>query len=254
MQNDVESIKLKIHSLEDELKNLRKEGQSLSCQLEDPMQCNRWRELGGEDLDDEELDSKVHILLERVKDGKEKLVDREVMLDELLTRKDELQETMNAVTEKTQPIVKRLNDYQTKLRDVTRSMMALVGELSMYQAISLRLQKECEQQEESLILSQGLVEEGQSPSDDALKDLKRLLRDRSMNNSSRHEKDDDGFGHVFYPAPYALRTTAERRPSAYIPDSGIEIPRPFGFKPFKPSESNGTTMRRIHPPSSYQGT
>lgn len=254
MQNEVESIKLKIGSLEKELKTLREEGRSLGTQLEDPMQCNRWRELGGEDLDDEQLDAKIHILLERVKDGKEKLIEREVMLEELTTRMKELQRTINDVNELSQPIVKKLNDYQTKLRDVTRSMMALVSELSMYQAIALKLQEERDQQEESLILSRELVEEGKPPSDDALRDLRRLLRQRKMENESKDELIDDGFGHIFYPAPYALRTTAAPRPSAYIPDSGIEIPKPYGAKPFKPSDPSGTTMRRIRPPSAYETT
>lgn len=248
LQNDVEQVQLNINSLEDEIKSLKEEGQSLTNQLEDPMQSDRWRELGGEDLDDEQLDAKIHILQERVKDEKERLMEREVMLEEITTQRDKLQRSIKEVNEKTQPIVNKMNDYQTRLRDVTRSMMALVSELSMYQAIALKLQEEREQQEESLSLSKELVEEGKPPSEDAIRDLKRLLRDRKLENTPQNEI-DDGFGHVYYPAPYALRTTAEPRPSAYIPDTGIEIPKPYGVKPFKPSDSNGTTLRRIRPPS-----
>ena len=248
LQNDVEQVQLKIKSLEAEIKTLKEEGQPLTNQLEDPMQSDRWRELGGEDLDDEQLDAKIHILQVRVKDEKEKLMQREVTLEEVSTNRDELQRSIEEVNEKTQPMVNKMNDYQTRLRDVTRSMMALVSELSMYQAIALKLQEERDQQEESLNLSKKLVEEGKPPSDDAIRDLKRLLRDRKLENTPQSET-DDGFGHVYYPAPYALRTTAEPRPSAYIPDTGIEVPKPYSVKPFKPSDSNGTTLRRIRPPS-----
>ncbi len=213
------------------------------------MQSNRWNELGGEDLDDEQLDAKINILQQRLSEGKEQLLEREVMLEEIKANTSELQLNIKIANEKTQPIVNRLNDYQTRLREVTRSMMALVSELSMYQAIALKLNEEKEQEEEALRYSRSLVTEGKPPSDDALRDLKRLLNIRKKDLLSNSDNVDDGLGHVYYPAPYALRTTAEPRPTAYIPDTGIEIPKPYGsMAPFKPSDCSSTTMRRIRPP------
>lgn len=44
-----------------------------------------------------------------------------------------------------------------------------------------------------------------------------------------------------------VRTTAEPRPNAYIPDE-LGIPKPYGgHGPFKPTEG-GTTMRHIRMP------
>ena len=50
------------------------------------------------------------------------------------------------------------------------------------------------------------------------------------------------------PAPHSIvRTTAEPRPNAYIPDD-IGIPKPYGaLQPFKPTEQ-GTSMRHIRKP------
>ena len=46
----------------------------------------------------------------------------------------------------------------------------------------------------------------------------------------------------------AVRTTAEARPNAYIPDE-LGIPKPYGaLAPFKPTEA-GTTMRHIRMPN-----
>lgn len=46
---------------------------------------------------------------------------------------------------------------------------------------------------------------------------------------------------------YQIRTTAEPRPNAYIPDE-LGIPKPYGgTAPFKPTES-GTTMRHTRMP------
>lgn len=47
-----------------------------------------------------------------------------------------------------------------------------------------------------------------------------------------------------------LKSTAEPRPNAYIPDNELElpIPRPYGaHAPFKPQEP-GTSMRHIRKP------
>jgi len=45
-----------------------------------------------------------------------------------------------------------------------------------------------------------------------------------------------------------VKTAAEPRPTAYIPDE-IGIPKPYGsFQPFKPTEA-GSSMRHIHNPN-----
>lgn len=249
LRNDINNYKEKIVILEGELEIQRKQVETLSSQIEDPMHSNRWKELGGEDLDDEQLDAKINVLLQRLHEGKEQFVEREVMLEEIKSDTSQLQLSIKMSSEKSQPVVKKLNDYQTRLRDVTRSMMALVSELSMYHAIALKLEEEKEEQEESLQQSRQLVEEGKAPSHEALRDLKRLLRHNEDDPHSNSDNVDDGFGHVYYPAAYALRTTAEPRPSAYIPDTGIEIPKPYGtMAPFKPSDCGGSTMRRMRPP------
>lgn len=248
MRNDINAYKEKISKLECELDIQKNKVKTLSSQIENPIDSDRWKELGGEDLDDEQLDAKINVLVQRLSEGKEQLIEREVLLEETKAETLKLQENMKLTSKTTQPMVKRLNDYQNRLRDVTRSMMALVSELSMYQAISLKLEEEREQQEELLQQSRRLVSEGKPPGDDALRDLRRLLREKKSSAIST-EKSSDDFGHVYYPASYALRTTAEPRPTAYIPDSGIEIPKPYGaMAPFKPSEFSGTTMRRICPP------
>ena len=47
--------------------------------------------------------------------------------------------------------------------------------------------------------------------------------------------------------PQVVRTTAEPRPNAYIPDA-IGIPKPYGnLAPFKPSET-GANMRHFRRP------
>lgn len=48
-------------------------------------------------------------------------------------------------------------------------------------------------------------------------------------------------------AAFLVKTAAEPRPTAYIPDD-LGIPKPYGaLAPFKPSD-NGTSMRHIRNP------
>lgn len=248
IQNDINPYKERITQLENELQIQREQVKILSSQIENPVQSDHWRQLGGEDPDNEQLDAKINVLEQRLSDSREQLTEREVMYEETKAQASELEEKIQTTAEATQPMMKHLNEYQNRHRDVTRSMMALVSELSMYQAMLLKLEEEKEHQEELLDQSRQLLKEGKPPSDDALRDLKRLLRERKVDfndmNVSNPENYTDNFGHVYYPATYAIRTTAEPRSSAYIPESGIEIPKPYGaMAPFK--SFSGTTMRQI---------
>mmetsp|Transcript_15035 Transcript_15035/g.17162 ORF Transcript_15035/g.17162 Transcript_15035/m.17162 type:complete len:734 (+) Transcript_15035:216-2417(+) len=251
LKNEIETYDEKIFLLERELGIQMNQGKEFSSQLEDPMSCERWVPLDGEDLDEEHLDAKIKVLSQRLNESKEHAMEKEVLLEEIKKENVELQRNLKIASEETQPVVKNLNDSQTRVREVTRCMMALVSELSMYQAIALKLQEEKECQEESLGISRDLIKNGKAPSDDALRDLRRLLRQRKLDdsvyeNSTPTSIQEDDLGHVYYSAAYALRTTAEPRPTAYIPDSGIEVPKPYGaMAPFKPNGC-GSTMRRIH--------
>lgn len=55
----------------------------LSKQLEDPENKQRWRELEGEDPDEEALDAKISIIEERLNSKKEQLLEKELILDEV---------------------------------------------------------------------------------------------------------------------------------------------------------------------------
>jgi chromosome segregation ATPase len=248
LQKDINPYQERITQLESELQIQRQQVKILSSQIENPIQSDHWRQLGGEDPDDEQMDAKINVLEQRLSDSREQLTEREVMYEEMKAQASELEEKIQTTAEATQPIMKHLNESQNRHRDVTRSMMALVSELSMYQKILMQLEEEKEHQEELLHQSQQLVKDGKPPSDEALRDLKRLLKERKIDFNDmctyKPENYTDSFGHVYYPATYAIRTTAEPRPKAYIPESGIEIPKPYGaMAPFK--SLHGTAMTQL---------
>ncbi len=88
------------------------------------------------------------------------------------------------------------------------------------------------------------MDHGEAPFDDAVKDWNNKERKRSqdMERAMRREEELQ----MAQPT-LASKTTAEPRPTAYIPDD-LGIPKPYGnLAPFKPTEP-GTTMRHIKPP------
>lgn len=120
--------------------------------------------------------------------------------------------------------------------------------MCVHQATALRLQQEKAARENTLEAANWRAGHGVAPTDDAVKDLDRTEKNRVLRAEAvllREEK------MAQMPIAGTTKTSAEPRPSAYIPDD-IGIPKPYGLHaPFKPSE-NGTTMRHIRMPQPKQ--
>jgi hypothetical protein len=114
------------------------------------------------------------------------------------------------------------------------------------QATALRLQQEKIVREKSLEEARWRFDHGETPSEDAARDLQRTERRRLvlLEGAMRREEEMQ----MTQPsAANMLKTSAEPRPTAYIPDE-LGIPKPYGsLAPFKPSEL-GSTMRHIRVP------
>lgn len=92
------------------------------------------------------------------------------------------------------------------------------------------------------------VEHGECPSEDAAKDWHRAERKRLQLVEMQMQKEETNAMQKATPSNgIIVKTTAEPRPTAYIPED-LGIPKPYGqLAPFKPSEQ-GTTMRHIRLP------
>ena len=232
-----------IVSLKGKLDLERKQKDSLSDQLEDPKNRNGWKELDGHDLDEEQLVAKINVLFHRFSKNKDRILEKEMMIEVLdeniiLTEKE-----AKSANIEIQPTIKKLNECKYRLRDITRSMMALVSELSMYQATAIKLEEEKKRQEQ----------EYKHELEDASmeKEKRSIPQRRELEDVTNH---DHNYEKIYYPAPYALRTTAEPRPISYISEENLGLPKPYGsMAPFKPSDcAGGTTMRHIRPPAMKQ--
>ncbi|CAM9663192.1 unnamed protein product [Pylaiella littoralis] len=234
-------------TMHEELQTNRAVTEQLSRDLEDPGNVIRWRALEGEDLSTEELEALLIILEDRLSDKKETLLEKELVLEEVISLTKKLRKQASDGRAETLVLSKKVNEFQGRIRDTTRRMMATVSELSMHQATALKLQQEKMARERELQEATWKVEHGQPPTDAAVWDLYRLEQksvEASTKRLERAEAETSGEAPI---PPSMIRTTAEPRPNAYIPDE-LGIPKPYGgHGPFKPTEG-GTTMRHIRMP------
>lgn len=236
---EIEVCKQQITSLEDELLAERQQTEVLSSQLEDPQNVERWRPLDGEDPTIDQLISKSRVLEDRLDSKREQLLEKELILEEVTTLTERLRAQALGRKDSAKSLADDLNSLQGKIRDTTKKMLASVSELSMYQATALRLQQEKTLREKALEEARWRHDHGEAPTEEAIKefnrDERRRLHDAEV--AMRREEAEEG-----------LQSTAEPRPTAYIPDD-IGIPKPYGnLAPFKPSEL-GSSMRHIRPPN-----
>eukprot|EP00798_Chlamydomonas_sp_ICE-L_P024336 gene24336-9952_t len=215
----------------------RREAEALSVALENPGNHSRWRLLEGKIPDKEELVAKVQQVEERLNDKKEQLLEKELILEEVSTLSDKLRVQATEGRADTIELAKRVNEYQAKLRAVTRKIMAT--------ATSLKLGSEKEELEGEVMDARDRVSQDVAPTDDAEREWYQLERQRLMSmdmaDATREEE------RMLDAKAFATQSTAEPRPNAYIPEQ-LGIPKPYGtFTPFKPTEQ-GSTMRHIRKP------
>ena len=239
----VPSLDESIASLQQQLLEARDQAAELEAALESPNNKQRWRRLEGKIPEKDELVSKVNQLEERLNDKKEQLLEKNLILDEVTTLSDRLRHQAKEGRADTLELARKVNGYQSRLRSLTRKMMATVSELSMYQASAMKLDAEKQELEDEKAQAVVNLREGLAPTDDAAREWNRLEHERMQllemaKAAAEYRSDLERPMH---------RTTAEPRPNAYIPED-LGIPKPYGkYAPFKPSEP-GTTMRHIRKP------
>lgn len=129
----------KVIELKNQLTLEKEKERQLSEELENPENMKRWRELKGEDADQEALEAKIHVLEERLNNKKEQLLEKELILDEITNLSEKLRKQALEGRQSTLELSEKLNDFQARLKDITRKMMASISELSIFQANAIKL-------------------------------------------------------------------------------------------------------------------
>ncbi|KAG1712062.1 hypothetical protein DVH05_009302 [Phytophthora capsici] len=239
----------RIIALQEDLKQEKDVTELLCRDLETPKNNERWRSLDGDDPDEEQLSAKLAYLEDRYHRKKEQLLEKELVLEEVTGLSNKLRAQASARRGETLELAKRVNDFQGRIKETTRRMMAVVSELSMYQATAMKLQQEKHDASVDVEECQKRALAGYPPNAFCEQQLVRVQAQKLHNNEVRAAKEQAKYAatHAANFPSQLTYTTAEARPNAYIPED-LGIPKPYGQQaPFKPSQQ-GTTMRHIRVP------
>ena len=230
----------RILEMQNALVAARQVSERLCAQLETPATAQRWIALDGEDPDAEMLGQRATELERTLGVLKQDLLDRELSREELRGLSERLSAELHGAPEggaAAAAVGKQVNDLRRQLQEATRRLIALVSEVSMYQAEAIKLQHESTAAAERLGAAQDAFDRGLPPSVAAEQRWSLIERSKASLVEAAEAA-----------AREATPAGPEPRPNAYVPDDGVGLPKPFGkFAPFKPAEP-GASMRHCRAP------
>ena len=157
-----------------QLLEAKQQAVKLEKDLEDPNNNKRWRKLEGKIPDKEELNAKLKQLEDRLNDKREQLLEKTLILEEISSLSQRLKAQATGGRSETLELAKRVNDFQSRIRQITRKMMATVSELSMFQAQAMSLKEENTELKEIVQTAGENLENGIAPTEDAEKEWYRM--------------------------------------------------------------------------------
>ncbi|XP_019365009.1 PREDICTED: coiled-coil domain-containing protein 146 [Gavialis gangeticus] len=239
---DLVALQIQYFQCKDRIKNLDKI-------FADPEEENRKRELGGKDPSVPELFKKMEELELKLVEKEEKLLEKDFIYEQVSRLTDRTRIKAENGKKDTLVLAKKMNEIQQKIKDKTRKMMALVAELSMKQAIAIKLQQEMRDKDEFLTAIVSRLENGLPLPREIEVEWMKVLHREEMQKAEAEAKANRAAQEEEDALQGRLQKKSDR-PNAYIPDEEdvLPLPRPYGaLAPFKPSVL-GSNMRHIRKP------
>ena len=265
-----------------ELDDERMRAEILEHDITDPSNAARWRQAGkpAKTVDGKVIETtkeegalsnkgptkefiavqkQVQQLEQRVTAVTEKLMEKDLLLEEVTEHSNKLRKQALNGRDFTLALAKRVGAYQAGIKTKTKKMMATLSELSMVQASSLQLRMEVQELEGTVTDAQTRMENGEAPTEYHQYQLEKEEYDRARHQEMLRSRKERLAASVADPSAtaksmdtltgvtsIALRTTAEQRPNAYIPDGDLALPKPYGaHAPFKPNLAAQTNSSRF---------
>nr|XP_013035860.2 coiled-coil domain-containing protein 146 isoform X1 [Anser cygnoides]XP_047924370.1 coiled-coil domain-containing protein 146 isoform X1 [Anser cygnoides] len=216
----------------------------------DPANESRKRDLGGTDPSPPELLKKIKQLEVELVQKEERLLETDFLYDHVSRLTARIRGTAANGQQDTLLLATRISELQKKIKDRTQKMMALVAELSMKQALAIKLQQEMRDKEQFLMTVSARIDQGLPPPKETEIEWLKILRNEKVYKEAAEARARRAAEEEQAAVPGCVPTTAEQRPTAYIPndENSLPLPRPYGaLAPFKPSEP-GSNMRHFRKP------
>ena len=234
---EIPELSNKIKELDTELKILNQTLEKLIKYVENP-ENNLKYELPGEDLDTNYLKMKYDQLTEMLNEKKEKLLEKELINDEINEIAEKLRKKALEDRGKNLKISKEINEYEIKLNDITRKNIASTSELSMFQAILTKLENTKKEKEEYYAELEKRFNNGLPPPKEWLENYRSLKiveegRKEYVRNRLQEVRDKENI--IIGEIP--LRRRPEKRVEEYVdPKTGLPSCVYGKFAPFNPYE------------------
>uniref|UniRef100_A0A8C4TRX7 Coiled-coil domain-containing protein 146 n=1 Tax=Falco tinnunculus TaxID=100819 RepID=A0A8C4TRX7_FALTI len=180
-----------------------------------------------------ELLKKIEQLEVELVQKEEKLLETDFLYKHVSRLTDRIHATAENGKQDTLLLAKRTNELRKMIKDRTRKAMALVAELSMKQALAIKLQQEMKDKEQFLMTVSSRIAQGLPPPKETEDEWLKILHNERMQKEACAAEEEQAA------APSSIHMTAEQRPTTYIPDDehSLPVPRPYGtLAPFKPRE------------------
>merc|ERR1719214_76041 len=145
---NIEALKKEIHHLNKELLQEQSKCKALQEELENPMNVHRWRKLEGSDPATYEMIQKVKMLQKRLIAKTEEVVEKDMLIQE----KEKLYvQLKNILARQPGPeVAEQLAWYSQNLKEKTKQMKQMAGELKMYHGQVKDLKDEIERYHKEL--------------------------------------------------------------------------------------------------------
>ena len=222
-----------ILKMEKRIKKLKREENKNSEKLENLEIRELTRELKGEDPSENVLKTKLEYLEELLNQKKEKFLEREIVFEELSKGVDHLKNNSIKQRHKNLTIVNKSNICKNKINKISKKIMMIVSELSIFQAIEVKLNFEKTEKEKFMDTIRDRIFKGEPPKQDSEFKFLKSIRDEVNFYELNQKRKNQNFVNKFV-KPFFIKTTSKKRVDAYI--NKIGLPRPY-FKngPFIPN-------------------
>ncbi|KAL5481265.1 hypothetical protein EMCRGX_G021396 [Ephydatia muelleri] len=240
-----ETLTCELVASQNELRECKDRLCLLEAAVENSNNPQRTRMLAGKVMSRSELQERIETLEVQLGEREQQMLEKDLLYEQICRLNDRTQKKVDSHKGTALNVAQQVIEYQARIKDTTHKMMSLVSELSMQQTVALRLQQEVVEKESQLQQENTRLELGEAPSPQVEAEWLRLMQ--TQKSPYPRQVNEESLGTLL---PDGTYTTAQPRPSAYIPSGSgdLPVPKPYGsHAPFKPTPL-GTTARHIRKP------
>ncbi|XP_077194180.1 coiled-coil domain-containing protein 146 isoform X2 [Paroedura picta] len=170
---DLVVLQIQFSQCKDRIKSLEK-------LFTDPKSHNRTRALPGKDPSLPELFKKIDELEIQLAQKEEKLLEKDFIFEQVSQLTEKISIKVENGKEDTLLLAKKMNKLQEKIKAATHKMMGLIAELSMNQAVAIKLQQEMRDKEQFLMSITSRLQKGLPPPLEVERGWLKVLRDEGI--------------------------------------------------------------------------